>query len=157
MGRRGPIGKSRKAKELSGNPGKRRLVAGAVIPPGEPECPDWLSDAARSEWDRVLGLLMAFKVLTRLDADILALYASTFATWRKTVETLQREGCTYDGPTGLKKQHPAVIVEAALSQRLVALMKEIAATPAARLRMGIESPDGAEEQDSVSSFARKRG
>ena len=54
MAQRGRKPKPTALKVLEGNPGKRPLNLFEPTPEDKmPECPDWLEDEAKAEWDRL--------------------------------------------------------------------------------------------------------
>ena len=56
----------------------RELESAALIA-GEPEMPDWLSPAARAEWEKVLPHLLALGWIHELDKVALASYCEAYA------------------------------------------------------------------------------
>ncbi len=156
MGSRGPVPKSSEQRRVAGSKNRNHASGGEGPAPARPKMPSWLPKEAQKEWRRVVKELLPYNLLTKIDADVLAVYCMTFATWRSASETIAAEGCTYKAKkSGLFKQHPAVAIEAAAAARLLQLLKEIAATPAARLRMRMGPPAGANEDDWLEEMIRK--
>jgi hypothetical protein len=46
-------------KRIQGNPGKRKLNSHEPAFSGFPRCPVWLTDVAKSEWNRIIAELAA--------------------------------------------------------------------------------------------------
>ena len=75
---RGRKPKPTSLKILAGNPGHRALnVHEPAAPEGIPECPDFLGDEARAEWDRICQVLLDMGMLTRADRTALSAYCVT--------------------------------------------------------------------------------
>jgi P27 family predicted phage terminase small subunit len=61
--------------KLRGNPGQRQMNGLEPRPPAIiPDCPDFLDEEARAEWDRVAPQLLACGCLTSIDRSALAMY-----------------------------------------------------------------------------------
>jgi len=72
MAMRGPAPKPTALNKLLGNPGKRKLNEAQPVPrAGIPEYPDHLGEIAQKEWQRLVEILLAMRVLT--EADYIAL------------------------------------------------------------------------------------
>ena len=79
--------KPAKLKELAGNPGKRPIntnepqAAGFVEP-----CPDWFSDDAKEEWNRIIPELQAMGLIGKIDTAVVRahclVYGEVIATAR---------------------------------------------------------------------------
>jgi len=107
-------------------------------PAKPPRAPSWLAETAKAKWKEAARLLSDVGLLTPLDLDALAAYCSTWATWRKAVETIEREGATFTTAAGLVKRHPAVAIAAQAGRDLLAWAERLGLTPAARQRMRVE-------------------
>jgi phage terminase small subunit len=88
---RGRKPKPAKLKVLTGS---RRPIQNVPRPQQESDltCPDFLSEVAKEEWQRVTGELTRLGLLTILDRSMLAAYCAIYDTWRAAVETLEKEG-----------------------------------------------------------------
>ncbi|MFI0897108.1 phage terminase small subunit P27 family [Streptomyces sp. NPDC020983] len=88
----------------------RRLNPPDPRPPREgepPDAPDWLSDEARAEWERIVPGLSRLDLLKPEDGAAPAAYCEAWATFREATETVQREGLTTEARQGMLP-HPAV-------------------------------------------------
>lgn len=103
------------------------------------EAPDWLSDEARKEWDRVMPVLTDRKILTDADLGGLENYCICIGRVRET-EALIQAG-----------QEPEVMLKLArLQDKAMASARQLAAelglTPVSRSRPAIRE-DGDNEPD----------
>ena len=118
---------------------------------GDRAAPDYLSEDARSEWDRIVPLLAKRKILTEADVGCIENYCMAIGTVREMDREIQRIGAVQkvykvdkDGNSVLIsiRKHPAVGIrsEAMTQARLYA--SELGATPVSRSRPTIEDDDG---------------
>src|SRR5689334_12451196 len=99
MGRRGPIPMSSALRAVRGNPGRRRQSkTEPTVPAGLPEPPEFLSEIARQEWDRIAPELLAAGLLTALDRAGLAVYCVLWADVVACADDLKTRGA--DGQLG---------------------------------------------------------
>lgn len=103
-------------KELRGTAKKCRKPAasgsktGACRPLTKVTAPAWLSPEARKVFDQTARMLISWKVLTRLDVNLLAAYATAYANLVKADKDLAEHGYlnTTVGKNGVEvKMHPA--------------------------------------------------
>jgi P27 family predicted phage terminase small subunit len=157
VGRRGPVPNSKRKRKLAGNPGRRIAKSGPpalALPPGVPDCPEWLDALARAEWQRIVPALEAAGKLTLGDRAVLTCYCKSWSDYVIAHEILTKEGRTFTtAEKGYICPHPAVAQAAQAAQRLYQLARELGFTPLARLRMG-EDPDGPEKPDALDEFLR---
>jgi P27 family predicted phage terminase small subunit len=107
MGLRGPAPKPTATKRLEGNPGKRKLnEAEPTLAAGAPDCPDYLDDVARKEWDRLTSILIAMKVLTEADYIALANLCQAYSTLMNAQKQLNKTGILYESKSGYIQQSP---------------------------------------------------
>jgi len=124
MGERGPQPKPTAIRELEGNPSgrpynKREPKPKKVI---DVSPPSWLTEQAKTYWDRVIPILANMGVLTEADLPLLERYCDCLADWKFCREFLLKAGSIcypiYDGD----KVHPAGHAQA--GQRIVKYMAE---------------------------------
>jgi P27 family predicted phage terminase small subunit len=97
VGKRGPLPKPTKLKELEGNPGHRPLPTDEPTPPvmsRVPDPPDWMEPMAQRAWRVVAGELAGVNLLHQLDMTTLELFAITYAHWRTMIKALAETGHT---------------------------------------------------------------
>ena len=59
---------------------------------GLPECPEWLSDAAKLEWSRVGPELARLGLLQIVDQAALAAYCQCYADWQECQRFIEQNG-----------------------------------------------------------------
>lgn len=154
-------------KELTGNPGGRKLNKSEPRFTGKPEMPDLVANTpeAKKEWLRVMRELEALDLLKSTDQAMLAGYCMQWARYVQAEEEVNREGQTtrvlktnkegevilINGePVVEIKRHPAVLN----AKDALALMKNIAASfgfdPSARSKINL-NPEG-ETEDPFERF-----
>jgi len=68
---------------------KVRQKSGEPTPDVEaPDCPEWLTDAAKEGWFQLVPMLVSMRVLARIDAGALARYCDAFIQWKRAAEFL---------------------------------------------------------------------
>jgi len=137
----GPPRKPTKLRVLEGNPSKRPLPRNEPDPdPAMPECPDWLMDDAKEEWERVAPELNRLGLLTKVDRTALAGYCQSYAKWKQADEWIKENGTVYairgsDGGVKYLQQAPQVSIANQCLKQIRAFCAEFGLTPAARARM----------------------
>lgn len=116
--------------------------------PTRPKAPDWLEPEARQAFLYLSRHLDAQGLLTRLDQNALARYATLWIRYRKAEEFIAKHGDTYvvhgrPGPNGepgepTLKTYPQWRHALSLAQELVRLEREFGLTPSARTRLSVE-------------------
>ncbi|WP_436643985.1 phage terminase small subunit P27 family [Microbaculum sp. FT89] len=133
---RGRKPKPTKLKVLTGNPGKRPLNHHEPRPePAVPDCPPELSDAAKHEWDRLVGELSKLNLLTHLDRAALAAYCNAYAMWVEAIEAIQKYGAMVKSPSGFPIQSPYVAIANRQAELMLRISAEFGFTPASRGRI----------------------
>ena len=90
MGARGPQQKLTALRMLEGNPGRLPINLGEPrLEPGATP-PDWLSNLARVEWERLAPLLRDCGVLTAADRDVLAAYCTALADYAGVTREIEQ-------------------------------------------------------------------
>ncbi len=136
-------------KVLNGNPGKRRLNAMEPQPRRvTPKAPRHLNDAARKEWRRLVRILQPMGVLTEAEADLLAVYAQTYAQWVQASRQLQEQSLIIFSGNGTAMRNPLLKVVDDAIKVMGRCMSELGMTPAARVRL--VAPQ--EENDEMAAF-----
>lgn len=110
-----------------------------------PDCPEWLGEAARAIWLRVIGELVASKTLAAIDADVIAAYASAVADLAAVSEALDRSGVVVEietvdrngKPTGhvVQKTNPLLKAKNELLGRVGVLASALGIGPVSRTRV----------------------
>ena len=133
----------RNLKLVRGNPGKRALNEAEPQPEVEvPEPPDFLGEVARKHFMVTARQLTELRVMTKIDADALALYAQSFATWRAAVLEMADTGPVMETKAGNLIQHPHFSVANRAYEQMRQMLSEFGLTPASRTRIKTDGGDG---------------
>ncbi len=94
-----------------------------------PKPPAWLSKEAKSEWRRIMPLLVERRILTEADMGGVENYCVAIGQVRATERIIQTtDGGVYKSEHGPKK-HPAVAIQADAMTRARQLASELGLTP----------------------------
>jgi P27 family predicted phage terminase small subunit len=135
MGVRGTKPTPTVLKILRGNPGRRRLNTQEPTPaPADPQRPppDWLDDAAKTEWARVAPMLARNGLLTEMDLDALTCYCQAWCTWKAASEQIRKFGMVIKARNGFPMQSPYVSIANKAMVMMKGLMMEFGMTPSSR-------------------------
>lgn len=137
---RGRRPKPTRLKMLTGNPGKRPLNNSEPRPePAVPDCPPELSEAARSEWNRLASELAPLRIVTNLDRAALAAYCSAYGLWAEATEAIHKYGAMIKSPSGFPVQSPYVAIANRQTEIMIRIASEFGFTPASRSRISAPS------------------
>lgn len=111
-----------------------------------PKAPAWLSKHARTEWRRVVPLLVQRRILTDADLGALESYCTSMGIVREAQEALSRDGLIVQTDKG-PKRHPAFSIQncAQTTARLCAA--ELGLTPVSRSRPAVRDDNASEDDD----------
>lgn len=126
--------------------GGREVNPGPAFARVPPEAPEWLSDEARAEWDRVLPGLARLELLKPEDRAGLAAYCEAWATFRSATETVQREGLTIEAKQGTLP-HPAVGIARAAGREVRAWAAHFGLTPSTEQALSRGADDGEDDNN----------
>lgn len=136
MATRGRKPKPTNIKVLEGNPGKRKLNIYEPSPEKKaPECPDWLEDEAKAEWERLCEPMMKLGILSELDMAAFAVYCQAYARWKEAEEFISKHGTLVKTPSGYWQQVPQVSISHANQKIMLQAASEFGLTPSARSRI----------------------
>ena len=136
MATRGRKPKPTAMKVLEGNPGKRPLNLAEPHPEKKlPDCPDWLEDEAKAEWERLAVPLYNLGLLTELDMAAFASYCQAYARWKEAEEFISQHGSIVKTKTGFWQQVPQVYIARANQAMMLKAAAEFGLTPSARSRI----------------------
>ena len=141
--------KPTKLKILEGNPGKRPLNLNEPKPQQiVPECPDWLLDDAKKEWNRLAPELERLGLLTILDMVTFAGYCQSYAKWKAAEQFIKKHGTTYRIPKKNKEGEvvsvyiapfPEVAIANQCLKHIRGFASEFGLTPSSRGRIYLPS------------------
>lgn len=111
-----------------------------MVAPGRPS---YLKGDAAYAWDRIVPVLEAIGVLAVMDENALARYCTTWATWRKMCQFIEKHGETYkilneDGSIKLLQQYPQVAICNRAAILLGRLEQEFGMTPSSRSNLDVK-------------------
>ena len=145
-------------KVIQGNPGKRPLPENEPKPkPIAPECPTWLHEDAKKEWDRVAPELERLGLLTVVDMVALAGYCESWAQWKDAIEFIHKHGTVYsikddEGKVKYLQQVPQVSIANKAQQQIRAWCAEFGLTPSSRGRMNLP---GQKDENAFEDFLNR--
>ena len=136
MATRGRKPKPTALKLLEGNPGHRKLNEFEPKPPDNiPECPEWLEEDAKQEWNRLGKMLGEMGILTEVDMTAFAGYCQAYARWKEAEEYLSENGATFTAPSGYIQQVPQVSIAQTNLKMMLKFCEQFGLTPSARSRI----------------------
>lgn len=80
---------------------------GIDAPPGIPEPPSYLCDIGQAEWNRIVPMLEASRVMSLRHQHTLAAYCDALADMVKAETELKQHGATFMDDKGRVMNHPA--------------------------------------------------
>ena len=123
-------------KILQGNPGKRPLPENEPrLEVERPRAPTHLSPQAKAHWPKIVKKLADAKVMTRLDADALALYCEHYAQWAQANQELATNGMTDLSAQGVPIMSPWLTISMKAAEAMRKLLIEFGMTPSARTKV----------------------
>ncbi|MEU7861187.1 phage terminase small subunit P27 family [Nonomuraea sp. NPDC049141] len=147
-----------------GNPGKRPVEMGVILPPAELAEPDWQEtfptvrdkaqqtlnrrarEIARREWRRVVPVLKHTAGLAEVDATLLSDYCVCVARIDQCERDLSTRGLQVEGERGWQKNGATTIVSQYRAQ-LKVYIRELGLSPSART--GLKPPGGDDDDSDV--------
>lgn len=142
MGRRP---KPTAAKELAGNPGKRRLAKGEPAPKGGkvPTAPSFLGRYARKFWNDYAPMAVRLGLLTEADVGAWEGLCHSYDRWRQASADVKRLGRVYE-KGGIVRLRPEVRIEAEARKEFRQWCAEFGLTPSSRSRVAASLADAAQ-------------
>jgi len=133
---RGRRKKSDTLKLLEGNPGKRPIKKTNIKISSKPRKPFWLSERAKTEWNRLLPILKKEGLFTNLDRTILALYCQTYSDWVELIIEMQKVK-KEKGEKSQKRYKELFKMSLKLLRELKSLCLELGFSPSSRARLDL--------------------
>ena len=152
MAQRGRKPKPTALKVLEGNPGKRPLNLYEPVPEGKlPNCPDWLEEEAKAEWERLAVPMHNLGLLTELDLAPFAVYCQAYARWKEAEEFITQHGTIVKTPSGYWQQVPQVSIAQTYLKVMNRFAEQFGLTPASRSRIvaDIGNRDNEDEMEAL--------
>jgi P27 family predicted phage terminase small subunit len=148
-------------KLVKGNPGKRAMNRQeASVALAEPTPPAFLSDDAKVEWGRVVGVLYRAGLMTEIDRAALAAYCQAYGRWAQAERALARmaEKDTLNAGLIIRTkndnaiQNPLVGIANTAKRAVVKYAAEFGMTPSARTRVNANPDDEKPENPAAKYF-----
>jgi P27 family predicted phage terminase small subunit len=132
---------------LQGNPGHRPINAPVVKPAAGSTCPEFLTGAAREEWDRIYPELERLGLICQIDRASLVSYCLAWKALVWAEAQLVVGGYLASGGNDTTVQHPAFIVMAKAMEKINRFASEFGFTPSARARVHFPGNGQSEDPD----------
>lgn len=128
-------------------------VTGIDAPPGVPPAPDWLADIARAEWERIVPMLEASRVMSPRHQQTLACYCDSFADMVTADAELKANGTTLMDDKGRVSNHPAWLRKRDARNQMLKFAAEFGLTASALARVSAVEQPPQENDDDAKMFA----
>jgi P27 family predicted phage terminase small subunit len=137
-----------RGSEIRG-PHKRGIDA----PPGVPPSPAWLSDIASAEWERIVPMLEASRVMSPRHQQTLAAYCDSFADMVQADQELKTSGTTLMDDKGRVSNHPAWMRKRDARTSMLRFAAEFGLTASALARVSAVDNGPTQDEDDARMFA----
>lgn len=117
-----------------------------------PDAPEFLSDRALQEWQRIAPALAEMGLLSQLDKMALAAYCSAVARLWQAEEQLKIEGVTVTNERGRRIKNPLVDVANAASKQISLFASQFGMSPSTRSGVSVKTP---EKENPLAKFKKK--
>jgi P27 family predicted phage terminase small subunit len=116
-----------------------------------PDCPEYLDDTARGEWQRTGAVLREMGLLSLADRTALAAYCMVYSRWVQAEAAVKKYGAIVKSPEkGFPMKSPYLTVADQAMESMRKFMVEFGLTPSSRSR--IKVPDAGQAGDEFDSF-----
>lgn len=122
--------------------------SGIDAPAGIPQPPEYLCDIGRAEWDRIVPMLEASKVMSLRHQHTLAAYCDALADMVKANNELQQHGATFMDDKGRVMNHPAWYRKKDSRLHMLRLAEQFGLTASALARVSaVDAPTAEDAED----------
>lgn len=111
-----------------------------TVPTGIPEAPAWLSERATELFAHLCAVLDGLNIASPADAAMLAMLASRLEEIEILTATIEDQGRTYQGESGLWKARPEVAQRNEAMRHAHSLLSEFGLSPATRNKVTAGRP-----------------
>jgi len=152
------MGKGRKPTpkailQLRGSRIRGPHAAGIDAPSGVPPAPAWLADVARQEWERIVPMLEASRVMSPRHQQTLACYCDAFADMVQADAELKANGTTIMDDKGRVSNHPAWLRKRDARNQMLKFAAEFGLTASALARVSAVEQTAPQDEDDAKMFA----
>lgn len=117
-----------------------------------PEAPEFLSEKALQEWQRIAPILEGLGLLSQVDKMALAAYCSAVARLWLAEEQLKTEGLTVTNERGRRIKNPLVDVANAAAKQISLFASQFGMSPSTRSGVSVKAP---EKENPLAKFKKK--
>ncbi|MBF0528821.1 MAG: phage terminase small subunit P27 family [Deltaproteobacteria bacterium] len=121
-------------KLLTGNKRTKKPPADIWPESSLPDPPPWLSDQAKTEWDRLAPLLYGHGLLSQLDRNALATYCMAYDRWL-TAEAMLKESGLLIVSYGQTVPNPALKISIQTTEMMAKIGDGFGLSPLSRQRL----------------------
>lgn len=122
--------------------------SGIDAPAGIPQPPEYLCDIGRAEWQRIVPMLEASKVMSLRHQHTLAAYCDALADMVKANNELQQHGATFMDDKGRVMNHPAWYRKKDSRLHMLRLAEQFGLTASALARVSaVDAPTAEDDED----------
>ena len=122
--------------------------SGIDAPAGIPQPPEYLCDIGRAEWERIVPMLEASKVMSMRHQHTLAAYCDALADMVKANNELQQHGATFMDDKGRVMNHPAWYRKKDSRLHMLRLAEQFGLTASALARVSaVDAPTAEDDED----------
>jgi len=143
---------------LNGNPSKLNLEEKLQREPKPqqkiPYKPEWLSEEASREWERIVPELSRLGLLTIIDGAALVGYCQSWARYVEAEKKVTEQGLTLKTRSGYKQIIPEVSIAQKYLQICKSFLVEFGLTPSSRSRISVSEIE--EEDDPIAEILRRK-
>ena len=114
-----------------------RKTESPAVDGNKPIAPDFLSELAIDEWNRITKQLVDSGVIGSLDRGCLAGHCQAWSDYIEALLILRTEGRITTSQSGYSQPHPMVAIMNSSWDRYLKTAKEMGLTPAARTKIDV--------------------
>lgn len=125
---------------------------GIDVEPGVPAAPQWLCPLAKEEWDRIIPMLHASRIMSERHQQTLAAYCDAFADMVLADSELREHGATIVDDRGRVSNHPAWMRKRDARTSMLKFASEFGLTASALARVSAVDEKPADDEASTILF-----
>ena len=125
-----------KIHKLNGNPAKKKLNDEELeLETSIPDCPDWLDDTAKEEFNRIVTSLEKLGIIQDIDLAPLVAYANAWSRFKEATEQIKTHGTITTTPNGHQQPSPYVTIQRQQAELMMRIAGEFGMTASARSKV----------------------
>jgi P27 family predicted phage terminase small subunit len=143
-------------KKLNGNPGKRPFNEHEPQPAVlAPEPPDFLTESALEEWNRLIPELLDLGLVSVLSRATIAAYCQSYGRWKEAEAHLAEESYVLIGEKGGSYQNPWLAIANKAIEQMQKISAEFGMTPSSQSRVTTTKPQNTASPLTLFAQAKK--